>query len=174
MGPAVHLVTGDLLDQENVEGLVLVEGANHIVSVSPRVGTMHVVLEAGRVGVARDVEPVAAVAFAVVRRREQPVDQPLPRVRRLVGDEARDFLWGGRQAEEIEMRAADERRFVGPRCGAETSRRPFAFEEPVDRVGEARVRHRGQWCLCWRLECPVAALLVGERAFRDLRGGRTG
>ena len=79
VGPAVHLVAGDLLDQKPVVRLVLVERLDHVVAVAPRVGTMCVVFEAARISVTGDVQPHPAVALAVVRRRQQPVDQMLPR-----------------------------------------------------------------------------------------------
>ena len=69
-------VAGDLLADEAVVGLVFIEGLDDVIAIAPRVWAKGVVLEAIALGVAREVEPVARPAFAVVRRGEQPVDEP--------------------------------------------------------------------------------------------------
>ena len=93
----------------SVVGLVAVEGADDVVAIAPGVGAVRVVLEAVGVGVADDVEPVAAPALAVVRRGEQAVDEFLVGVGRLVGEEGVDLFGRRRQAGQIERDAADER-----------------------------------------------------------------
>ena len=60
-------VAGDVFDHELVEGQVGVEGADDVVAVAPGVGDVEVELVAVRLGVADQVEPVAAPALAVVR-----------------------------------------------------------------------------------------------------------
>ena len=61
----------------------------------------------------RDVEPVASPAFAIARRSEQTVDELFVGLRILVVDEGFDFRERGRQAMEIERKAADERAAIG-------------------------------------------------------------
>ena len=78
VGDPVEFVAGDLFGEEGVVRLVLVERADHVVAVSPGIGAVEVVLEAVGVGVARNIEPVPAPTFAVVRRGEQPIDEAFP------------------------------------------------------------------------------------------------
>ncbi len=177
---AVHLVAGDLFGEEHVVGLVGVERLDDVVAIAPGVGAVDVVLEAGRVGVAGDVEPVPAVALAVVRRRQQRVDQPLPRVGTRVGDEGVDLGRRRRQAEQVEIGAADQRAAIGARRRREPPAGACLLEEAVDGVVEAVTGHRERR-LHRRLERPVAAFLVGDRPVferghrrRARRGGRRG
>ena len=177
VGPAVHLVTGDLFGQERVIGLVGVERSNHVVAVPPGVGAVHVVLEAGGVGVARHVEPVAAVAFAVVRRGEQAVDEALPGIGLVVGEKARDLGWGRRQAEQVQIGAAHQRRPIGARRRRQPALGPCGFEKPIDWTAEAAAAHVRRRRLDGRLERPVLAL--GRRQWSGLgawlgRGRRRG
>ncbi len=70
----LHLVACDLLFDELIVGFVGVEAANDVVAVAPGVAAFVVVGEAAAVGVARNVQPVAGHAFAVVRGGEEAVD----------------------------------------------------------------------------------------------------
>ena len=72
-----------------------------------------VFIGAGRIGVARDIEPMASPLFAVARRREKTVDHFGKRVGRLIGKESFDFGLGGREADQIKRRAADQGEFRG-------------------------------------------------------------
>ena len=107
------LVAGDLLLEEHVVRLVLVERADHVIAVAPGVGTVEVVLEAVGIGVARDIQPVAAPALAIVRRGQQPVDEALPAASRAVVEKFGGLGGRGRQADQIEISAADQRCRVG-------------------------------------------------------------
>ena len=108
-GSAGQQVSRDLFVDQAVEGLVPVERIDDVVPVAVRVGVGHVLVDAVRVGVASHVEPVAAPAFPVAWRREEPVDEPLVRVGRLVGEEGPHLLRGGRKAGQVERGAPDER-----------------------------------------------------------------
>jgi hypothetical protein len=70
-------VAGDLPPQKLVVGQVVVESVDHPVAIPPGIGPQLVTLEAVRVGVVGDVEPVAGPAFAVMWRGEQAVDESL-------------------------------------------------------------------------------------------------
>ena len=70
-------VAGNLPADELVVRHVRVERLDHEVAVLPGVGPKLVALEALALAVANDVEPVPGPALAVVRRVEQPIDQPL-------------------------------------------------------------------------------------------------
>ena len=167
VGLAVHLVAGDLLDEEPVVGHVGVERLDHVVAIAPGIGAVDVVLEAAGVGVAGHVEPVTPVAFAVVRRGQQRVDQPFPGVGPVVGDEALHFVGRRRQADQVEIGAAHQRAAVGAGRGDQPTRRARLLEEAIDGVVEAGVAHDRQRRLQRRLEGPVGALFVGDRPFLD-------
>ena len=105
---------------------------------------MSVVLEAGGVRVARDVEPEPAVALAVVWRGEQTVDEMFPRAGRTIGDEGVDLRRRRGQPEQIEIGAANQRVAVGSRRRCHIVPAARRLQEPVDRVGESRVAHVGK------------------------------
>ena len=102
-------VAGDLLLHEPGVGLVVVERADDVVAVGPGVRPRLVLVVAVRVAVVDDVEPVPRPALAVVRRREQPVDQLLVGVGVAVRDERVDLLRRRRQADQVEVQPADQR-----------------------------------------------------------------
>ena len=158
VGSAVHLVAGDLLDQEAVVRLVVVERLDHVVAVTPGIGAMGVVLEARRVRVARDVEPEPSVAFAVVRRGEQAVDEAFPRIRRSIRDERIDLRRCRRQAKQIEIGASNQRVAVGFRRRLHRMRTTRRLEEAIDGVREPAA-HVGKGRLHRQLERPVVPLL---------------
>ncbi len=81
-----HQVAGDLLHRELIEGLVLIERANQVIAIGPDVFAV-VVMEAVSVGVARIVKPVAGALLAEGGPGEEPVNQVLVGLGRLVADE---------------------------------------------------------------------------------------
>ena len=112
-------IAGELRAHELVVRQVVVERLDHPVAIQIRV-RVRVVAAPLRIeravvvlAVARDVEPEAAPRFAVVRRREQAVDDLRERVGRLVLLERLDLVGRRRQAGQIERRAADQRALVG-------------------------------------------------------------
>ena len=173
LGPAIHLVAGDLFGQEDVIGLVGVERADHVVAIAPGVGPMHVVLEARRIRIPRHVEPVPPVPFAVVRRGEQLVDQPLPGARLVVRDEGGDFRGRRRQAEQIEIRTTDEGQPIGAGSRGQLVLRPRLFQESIDRVREILAVDLRNRSLLGKPERPVGAFLRRERSMFDGRERRS-
>ena len=73
-----------LLANKTVVRLVAVKGANHIIPVAPGVRARRVVFVAVGFGVAREVQPVAPPALAVVRGSQQTVEHFLIGIRRSV------------------------------------------------------------------------------------------
>ena len=139
--PVVQLVAGQLLDDEAVVGLVVVQGRDHPIAIAPlAVGQQDVRgvdIEADRVDVARQVEPVAPPALAEVGRGEQAIDQPFVSVGRRVGKEGGLLVRRRRQAHEVEIDPTQQRRAVGfGRIG-----QPGGFE-PLEQEGVERVSHR--------------------------------
>ena len=129
-------VSGQLLDRELIERLVLIERLDHPIAIGPD-DPARVARVAGAVGIAGEVEPLAGPVFAVGGLGEE------------VGDyfgvgglgELRDFFRRGRKAGDVERDAADQH--VLGRFG-----RPLqAFlllalgEESVDGIGFSVLRH---------------------------------
>ena len=157
-----------LLDKARVR-LVVVERADDIVAVRPRVVARLVLVVAVRVGVVHDVEPVPRPALAVARRREQAIDEAFVLVDRGIGDVRIDLVRRGRQSDEVEVHAPTERACVGFGRHGERVFRELRGDERVDgiRACVLRVRRR-QGGLHDRLEAPPI-----ERV-RDLHARRRG
>ena len=154
----IEAVGRDLLDEELVVRKILVERADDPVAVRVRIRVAPLFLEdvALGVGVAGDVEPVAAPALAVARRRQEAVDLPLPRVGRGVPNEGLDFLGRGREADEVERRAPDQGAAVGLRRGPHLVGFQLREDKRVDRTpNPVLLLQRRQRGLLRRLESPV-------------------
>ena len=95
---AGQFVAGKLLDHELVVWLVCVERTDDVIPITPSVGPLVVIRVPGRVRVASDIEPVPSPLLAVVRARQQPVDQPLPSAGSSVGEVRPSLLGCGRKA----------------------------------------------------------------------------
>ena len=145
-----ELVGRHLFQDEPVERLVLVEGADDVIAIGPGVritiilpDLLHIALG---VGVARHVQPVSAPAFAVMRGGQQAVHHLGKGVRRIVGQKILHLLRGGRQADQIERRAADQRALVRQRIGLHVVGFQLGQNEIVNRgldpVGFLDLRHR--------------------------------
>ena len=131
-------VGGELFDDELVVRFVAVEGVDDVVAVGPGVGVAEVFAAFGvalGVGVAGNIEPVTAPAFAVGGGGEEAVDEGgvggigiFKRIRFEGGDLGR----GGREAGEVEGEAADQRAAVGSGVGGEAVVREFGEDEVID------------------------------------------
>jgi hypothetical protein len=75
---------------------------------------------------------VTRPAFAVVGRGEEAVNHLFVGVGGTVVEEGRDFFWRGRQADEVEGKAADEGTAVGGWIGLEARLQPFYLKKRVD------------------------------------------
>ena len=100
-------VAGDLLDRELVERQVAVERVDHPVAILPDAAPV-VFLVSVRVGVAREIQPRPRPPFAVVRRGQQPIDDPVVRVR----------LWCRRETRRARRATAEARSDRATRAGA--------------------------------------------------------
>ena len=82
LGLAIHLVGGDLQFQEMVIRQVAVECLDYPIPIGLRIDEARIfpigIDVALGVGIPRDVQPVPAPPFAVVRRREQLIDKSTP------------------------------------------------------------------------------------------------
>ena len=77
----IQFITGNLLDHKLVVRLVLVKGANDIITVSPEIRSLIVIGEAGRIGVPHHIQPVLAPTFTIMGAGKQTVDQFRPGLR---------------------------------------------------------------------------------------------
>ena len=122
-----ELVGGELLHEKLVERLVVVERADDVVAI--RVGKRKAALGiahevALRVGVARDIEPEAAPAFAVARRGEKTIHDTGVGIGRAVFEKCLHLGGRRREAGEIVGDATEE----GARVGGWSRRKFFRGE----------------------------------------------
>ena len=96
-------IANDLFADELIVGRVLVEGANDVIAIWPRVRTLGVDLEAVRVRVAHDIQPVLRPTFAVAWRSEEFVHDALVGIATTILHEGIDLLLRWRQSDEIEI-----------------------------------------------------------------------
>ena len=124
-GFLVEQVAGELHLQEMVVGHVVVEGFDDPVAIDVGAIERHVAaatrIEAANVvvGVARDIEPVPAPAFAIAWRGQQAIDNLGEGVGRLVFFKVVDLFRGRRHAGQIEGGATDQSAAVGHGRGLE-------------------------------------------------------
>jgi len=126
-----------LLDDEPIERHVLVEGADHVVTIRRDVAVI-VAMNAGRVGIAHQVEPVHGHPLAVVRRRQQRVDKSVVGVRACVRDERGHLLDRGGQADQVERQSPGQRRAIGLGGGGQADLLLTHGQQCVDRMGRRR------------------------------------
>ena len=170
-------ISGELLDDESVVGLVLVERADHIVAVAPEIVDDVVLLKALALPKSRDVEPVAAPLLAIVRAGEQSIDLPFPGPRVPVGDKGPDLLRRRRQSGQVIGKAAEERPAISGRRRLEPLRRQSGIDQAVDwrlgpgrrDAGRSRRDHRPRW-----LERPPGRLLRPSWLIRRRPADRLG
>ena len=104
-------VARKLLDGELIERHVRVDRANRPISPRPH-RARAVSLIPVRVGVPRGIEPIEHHPFAITRRREQPIHEPLKSIGRRIGEERVHFFQRRWHARQIKRHAPDERRLL--------------------------------------------------------------
>ena len=173
-----EFVTGYLFQQEAVVGLVVVESADHVVAVSPRMGADRVGRAfAFRIGIAGQVEPVPSPAFTVVPAGQEAIDHPGVGTGLLVSQEGLDVFprWG--QSSQIESHASNQCLAIGfpgvPQgllVEPLQEKRIDRVDDPVGRLVGHHLRHH--W-LARRLERPEVTVLVTDQWIIG-RGGDVG
>jgi hypothetical protein len=98
-------ITCDLLAHELVERFVLVKRIDDVVSKSPSVVVGKILVRPVRIGIAGDIQPVAAPALAKLCGTKQPIDHALDGFRRLVALKSFHVFRCRRQADEVERQA---------------------------------------------------------------------
>jgi hypothetical protein len=91
-----HLISGDLLSDEPVVRLVLIEGADHVISVAPRFAFFPVPLVAIALGEPDHIQPVPTPALAVPGTGQQGLDPSGPSLRRRIAFKGGNFVRSGR------------------------------------------------------------------------------
>ena len=138
-----NLIAHQLLLDELIVRFVSIDRFDHPVSIRPSVGASLVRFKPVALGKPYDVEPVPPPPLAVMRRRQQPVDEFAIRPIDPAGSPAglvkrRDFLGRRREADEVEGHAADERVGIGLRVHRELGGGECVDKEGVDRRGARR------------------------------------
>ena len=116
----VQSVTGDLLADEAVIRRVVIERLDHVVAIRPGVRTLGVDLEAVRVRVTHDIQPVLRPALAVARRLQQLLHDAREGIATPIFDKGRHLLRRRRQADEIERHPSQPRHPIRLRRGLQS------------------------------------------------------
>src|SRR5438105_12685790 len=103
-----NFVPRDLLAKETIIRFVFVERFDDVIAIAPDVGPRFILFETLALGVAGEVQPMPRPAFAVMGRGQELLDHLLEGLRRSVGQESIHFLWSWRQADQIEIRPAQQ------------------------------------------------------------------
>ena len=169
-------IAGELLDRELVEGHVLVEGFDDPIAIGPDFAEV-VEVDAVGVGVAGDVEPVAAAVLAPLLGVHEAIDEVFIGLGVFVVDEGFDEGGIGRQAGEVEAEAAGEGAAVGFGGGREAGGFELGQDEGVDGLfAPGGVFHFGRRGPRRRDEGPVGLILgaFGDPALEGflLSGGQ--
>jgi hypothetical protein len=169
----IHFVAGELLFDERVVRLVVIEAPDHVIAITPRIGTVRIVFITVGLREAHHVQPMAAPLFAIVGRGEQAIDHLFPRIGRFVIHEVIDFPKGWRQTREVEGDAANERSTVGGGRGRQTffakagqNERVHRGLHPSSAGGVGKLRRRR---ILSRLKFPLTPFPGGVRPERRHR-----
>ena len=156
-----HFIARELLPYELVEGFILVQRLDDIVTILPGPFTLEVLFaKALAVRITGRIQPVAPPAFAIVRRGEEAVDESEYGgfgITNRIGHKGLHLLRRGRQAQKIKTRAADEGDWIGLAREGEAFFGQFGLDEAVEALFGLRRN---------RLEGPPRPLLIGEGMFR--------
>src|SRR4029453_2327738 len=152
-----------LLDNELIVALVLVETANDVVSIAPRIRAFVIIRIAPRVGVAHDVEPVPSPLFPVAWRSEQPFHHFVKSSARAVSKEALYLLRRGGQTRQVVSHAPDQLKARGRRSRGKSGLFELPENERVNRR-TTRAAHFRNLRMLHGIEGP------GRAYFRVLRG----
>jgi hypothetical protein len=108
-------VAGDLQASEFVVVKIAIESVNHPVPISPGIGPHSVIFKAVALAKMSHIEPVPRPSLAIMGRIEQLLHELRPGIRRIVLGEGFNFFGRRRQADEVEIEAANERPAVSLR-----------------------------------------------------------
>ena len=105
-------VARQLLDDELRIRQVAIERLDHPIAIGPHLPDLIFLIAVG-IGIARGIQPVAAPTLAIMRRLQQPVHLLLVGALAFVLQEGVHFRNGGRQADQVQTYAPQQRDAVG-------------------------------------------------------------
>ena len=167
-------VASDLHPHKLVVRHVVVQRADHPVAIRPEVVADVVPLETVALSEPREIQPVPAPAFAVVRRAEEVVDHaPIGGIG-WVGHERRDLLRRGWQAAQVKIKSANQRSRIRWGAWHELFGIQPIEDERIDRVGHpVLLRDRRLAGALHRLERPpVVPAALGRGELKRVEGIR--
>ncbi len=155
-------VSGNLILDETIIGEVSIEAVDHVVPVAPGIGHCDVFVQAAGIGVAGDVQPVAAPALPVAGRGQQAVHQPRKGPGSPVADKLLDFLLRGGQAVKVELGPAEQRQLAGAGRRVQALFLQLAQHEGIHRrPNPARITHLRRLGVAQGLKRPPVGYTVG-------------
>ena len=164
-------IAGNLFDEKSIEGRVFVKRLHDVIAIAPGIRKNVVFVHAGRVGVARDIEPVAAPILAILRRGEQPVDDLGESILGVVRQKILDLLQGG-QARQIECRTPQQRQLGGRRGRRNRLFFQLRQDEPVNgTLHPLLILDLGRLIVLYRLKGPIF-LAFGKTGGHGIGGRR--
>ncbi|EDY18868.1 hypothetical protein CfE428DRAFT_3526 [Chthoniobacter flavus Ellin428] len=140
-------IASQLLPHEAIVGHIIIEGANNVVAIRPRVRPRPVHFETVALGEPHHIQPVSRPALAVVRERQQALHELFVSLGIRVGNERLDFFRRRRQPQKIETQPANQRAPIRLRRKGEILFRQFREDESIDRIAHLRFRILDRWNL---------------------------
>ncbi len=138
-----------------------------------------VLLESVAVGVPGRIQPVSTPALAVVRGREESVDDAVGRARRVVGQKGVHFLHGRRKAHQIEVKTPQESDAIRLRRRDQARGLQSCADKGVDRVASRfrggrhfRPHRRGEGPVIAFRRRPRFGRVARQTGLHENRGGR--
>ncbi len=157
-------VSGDLLGDEVVVGLVLAEGLNDPIPPGPDVSVAVDLIPVG-IGIARHVEPLRSHSFGVLIGIHQAVDDFPIGIFGSVGHEGIDLIDERGETRKVEGRPAQPADFVSLGAWLERGTVKGMGDEVVDFIVRARVLGLGNFNGLW--EKPERPMAIVFPAFFD-------
>ncbi len=121
----------DLRDRELVVGQVVIERADHPVTIRSHLAIMVVVQPVG-IRKSNQVHPVTRHVLAIVRRVQQRIDQAAVGVGTLIGDERSNLFDRRRQTGQVKREPSDQGPAVGCFGWHQSAGSQRRIDEPVD------------------------------------------
>ena len=128
-----QLIPGQLLDGELVERDIVVEGLDHVVAIPPGKRNLGIRFVSDGLPIAGNIKPMARPAFAVLRTRQQVIDNVFECLGRVVSQEGRLLLGSGRQSNQIEVNPAKPHASIRFRGGVHAGLFHLREDKRIDR-----------------------------------------
>ena len=140
-----EFVASNLFLHEHIVGLVVIERLHHVIPKTPGVAVVDVGLKASAVRVASHIQPVTPPAFAILRRRQQLVDQTNPCVLRRLPLKRFNLLRSRWQANQIKVRTSNQSSGIGSWRRLQSVRVKLSQNKRIDRRSNPGWLTDGRW-----------------------------